>query len=182
MNWTIRKYRDSDKAFVSDAWVRSCRKEYHVAEMKGEVIRKFGERVCALLTVSDTLLAVDPVNEDIIYGFICFEKGLFLGQETPTLHYIYVRKDFRKFGIESNLFYHAFADTTALTQKQSTGNIYHVLLIQPAGHKMVTSYTLDNSSQGILRMNEVPVGIYVESEGGDAYVIPYSNIRHFQYV
>ena len=47
---------------------------------------------------------------------------------------------------------------------------------------MVTSYTLDNVHHDVLRMSEVPTGVYIESKGGDGYVIPYSNIRHFQYV
>lgn len=81
--------------------------------MNSDVIRKFGERVCALVSVSNTLIAHDPENDDIILGFITFESGLYLGQHKPTLHYVYVRRRFRKIGIASQLFQEAFPSEQA---------------------------------------------------------------------
>ena len=109
----IRKLRPTDVAYIADSWVRSCRSQYPISEMPAKVIKKFGERVCALVSVAEVLIAHDPQNDDVIYGFICYEKGLFLGQNTPTLHYIYTRRDFRKLGIASALFQAAFKDEQA---------------------------------------------------------------------
>lgn len=129
MNWKTRKYRPTDLSYISDSWVRSCRSQYPFSAMSTDAIRKFGERVCALVSVSETLVCHDPDNEDIIYGFITYEKGLYIGRNIPTLHYIYVRRNFRKLGIASTLFQEALGQEQApiaythITRSLKDGNL-----------------------------------------------------------
>ena len=71
--------------------------------MSQNAISKYSKRVKALLSSTATVVACDPVKDDIVYGFACGETGKYLGVEAPTLHYVWVRNKFRRHGLGTAL-------------------------------------------------------------------------------
>lgn len=74
-------------------------RQFPFSEMSDNAIAKYSQRVSALLDTAVTVVACDPENDDVIYGFACGEGGAYLGVDSPTLHYVMVRHPFRRRGI-----------------------------------------------------------------------------------
>lgn len=105
MNPPTRDMLPEDVPLIINSWVRTQRQQYPFSVMDSLAIGKYSKRVEALLSVSKTIVACDEQMPDLIYGFICYESGLYLGlRDTPTLHYIWVRSQFRNLGIATHLF------------------------------------------------------------------------------
>jgi GNAT superfamily N-acetyltransferase len=91
----IRPARETDFAFIVDAWCRSFEgspvvhgadRNHYRSEMV-RVIRKMLSGVGA----ATTRVACDREDDDTLLGFAAFTG--------PELHYVYVRQDFRQMGI-----------------------------------------------------------------------------------
>ena len=96
--------------------------------MSSEAIDKYSERVEALIETTVTIVACDPINEDVIYGFACGETGRYLGVESPTLHYVFVRKPFRSNGLGTSLVHTLFPNGEQLIYTHITKAIHHAKL------------------------------------------------------
>jgi hypothetical protein len=95
--------RPTDRNYLIKSWVMSIRSQFPFSEMSSTAIAKYAKRVEALLGVADTLVACDPKNEDVVYGFVCYEAGEYLGRQAPTLHYVWTRKQFRRLGVAGQM-------------------------------------------------------------------------------
>jgi len=128
LNWPIRKMEDGDRGYIIRSWTLSLRNQFPFSEMCPDAISKYSKRVEALIDTADVLVAHDPERHDLIYGFICFEVGKYLGVEAPTLHYVYTRKTFRNNGVASSLFNTAFNRGDKITYTHLTKAIHHANL------------------------------------------------------
>jgi GNAT superfamily N-acetyltransferase len=96
--------------------------------MSPEAVKKYGKRVSALVGSTITIVACDPVNDDVVYGFACGESGRYIGVESPTLHYVWVRKPFRRRGIGTALVRKLFSNEEPLIYTHITKAIHYANL------------------------------------------------------
>lgn len=108
MNWPVRPIKPTDKNFITRSWIMSMRGQFPVSQLSKEAVSKFSARVRALVDVANVAVVCDPKNEDVIYGFCCYETGLYLGKDIPTLHYIWTRRAMRRNGIGQFLMEYCF--------------------------------------------------------------------------
>lgn len=85
----IRQATPEDLSFIIDSWWRSFCK--NIKYEKVDYIAKIKQAI----NLGGCLVACDPEKEDVIYGWVCF--GDYVG--IPIIHYCYVKKSFRSFGI-----------------------------------------------------------------------------------
>ena len=85
----IRLGRPSDLPYVVDTWVKR-------GHDRGERLHAATARVRAILARADSVLRVAclPDDSDAIIGWAAVTAA-----DSPTLHYVYVRKDARNQGI-----------------------------------------------------------------------------------
>jgi len=96
MSLRVREGRETDKAFVMDAWRRSFEDAPAVRGADRVHFRSEMERTIGRLFRTATVrVACDPADEDTIVGFAVFTG--------PELHYVYVKQAFRKMGIARQL-------------------------------------------------------------------------------
>jgi RimJ/RimL family protein N-acetyltransferase len=97
----IRIAKDSDQAFIIDAWkrsfegapaVRGADREHYRQEMTRAIRR--------LLDRATVRVACDPKDEDTIVGFCAFTSP---DPDHAELHYVYVKRDFRGIGVMREL-------------------------------------------------------------------------------
>lgn len=93
----IRPMADTDRSFVIAAWLNNYRREsYFAARVTDKVFFYHHHAIVErLLARSRVLIACDPSDENEIVGYIVWEPGV--------LHWVYVKKAFRKFGIGRSL-------------------------------------------------------------------------------
>jgi hypothetical protein len=97
-NFIIRNVSQDDLPFIFSTWLRSFRYSSTFAnEISKEVYYEFHTKVIdrILSRIPTIYIACDKTSPDTIFGYI-------LG-EGEVLHFIYVKKDFRKLGIGSTL-------------------------------------------------------------------------------
>lgn len=101
LQFQIRDAEPEDSPFYFMAWLRSYREHSDVArKMDERIYFKWQQKVIErLLRRARLLIAYNPDDSDQHYGFICYESSAFI----PILHYIYVKKPFRKLGIAGEL-------------------------------------------------------------------------------
>lgn len=95
----IRALRASDRGFVCTGWSRSY-DESAFARLLGDHYRPTIARVINRLLVRTsviTLVACDPADEELLFGFVCFEP------KASCLHYVFTRQDLRREGIATRL-------------------------------------------------------------------------------
>lgn len=92
-----RKFKESDRDYVTRSILfsflhgsKECQRINKDSYMQAHNIT-----VNKLLDSCDCLVICDPVDEDLIYGFVIYENL----KHYDILHYIYVRKDFRHLGL-----------------------------------------------------------------------------------
>jgi len=124
----IRPARRGDKNYIIKSWVRSMRGQFPYSKMSSGAIRKYAKRVEALIATTITLVACDPEDGDVVYGFVCGESGRYLGVESPTLHYVWVRKQFRQNGIGTALVRTIFPNSEPLTYTHITKAVHYANL------------------------------------------------------
>jgi GNAT superfamily N-acetyltransferase len=124
----IRPARDSDRNYIVKSWVRSMSGQFPYSRMSAKGVNKYAKRVSALLDTGVTVVACDPENDDVVYGFACGESGEYLGVESPTLHFVWVRKPFRRNGIGTSLVRTIFPAGEPLIYTHITKDIHHANL------------------------------------------------------
>lgn len=92
-DFALRQFDSAtDTPYVLSSWVRTCRGQFpwrHCTDKDWNV--QFRERALAVLERSQCLVACDPEDASVIYGFAVFEP--------EALHFVYVKGAFRGFGI-----------------------------------------------------------------------------------
>ena len=139
MELPIRPVRPTDHHYIIKSWVMSLRGQFPFSKMSADAICKYSRRVEALLDTAITIVACDPINPDVVYGFACGEAGRYLGVESPTLHYVWVRKNvrdehgniigsLRRRGIGTSLVHTLFPNGESLIYTHITKVIHHAKL------------------------------------------------------
>lgn len=93
MSIALRPARESDTAFIVDTWRRSYEQAPQVRGADEAYMRRAIQR--AVADAEKLLVACDSEDDDTLIGW--------LAASPPTLHYVYVRADFRRAGIARSL-------------------------------------------------------------------------------
>ncbi len=91
-----------DESFIYNAWLKSYKDSPCGKTMVSDVFFSNHKLIVSSLLGDDSvdiLLAVNPDNPAQIYGFACLEKT----PAVSTIHYVYVKYNFRKLGIAAAL-------------------------------------------------------------------------------
>ena len=94
LNWE----NTSEVGFVYKSWLGSYKN--HAADIPYSIYRKVYQELLDRIMKRDgcsVILAVHPEHEDQIFGFAVIERS------TPALHYIYVKEDYRRKGVGTDL-------------------------------------------------------------------------------
>jgi hypothetical protein len=96
----IRPFQDQDKSFIIDSWAYTFgeRFPYRYAD-KRDIRSQAIAIINHLLTKSDCLVACDPEDDNILFGWICWQEG----NRHSTLHMVYCKKPFRTMGLATDL-------------------------------------------------------------------------------
>ena len=98
-----RNLLPSDEGFIYNSWLKSHRSSAEVKRMDNDVYYDNHKQIIAnILERPETsvLLIVNETDEDHIYGYGVFEQ---LG-DAVICHYIYVKYNYRKFGLGNMVF------------------------------------------------------------------------------
>lgn len=98
----IRPARTEDTEFVFATWLRSYRHASQFAKkISNEVYYRWHHKVIErILARGAQVYIAHPIGEpEVILGYICLES-----QDKLVVHYIYVKKAFRKMGVAKMLY------------------------------------------------------------------------------
>ena len=96
----IRDATETDVNFIFNSWLKSYRDSEFAKHIANEIyFAEHHKLVERLLKTNNVSVACDQSDPDHIYGFICagHTDGIF------TVHYLYVKHTFRRFGIATAL-------------------------------------------------------------------------------
>jgi hypothetical protein len=99
-----RKAEAKDNPFILASWLNHYKNySYFAKRIKNDVYYGAHERVIKLILARKSchvLIAYTPAEPDVILGFIVYEDSLW---PDPVVHFVYVKKPFRRFGIAREL-------------------------------------------------------------------------------
>lgn len=118
--WKIRRAKQGDHNLILSYWLNSF---YHGSALTGAMSRDAFYKpheilIKRALIDGVALVACDPLDEEIIYGFIVGKNGPY----HDILHYIMVKESFQGFGIAKELV-KAFKKNNELFYTHLTKNI-----------------------------------------------------------
>jgi len=91
----IREAIQPDIPFVYSSWLHQhCHSAFAAGVPKAIFFSNHRRIIDELITKADLYVACDASDLSVMYGFICGEE-----HEWPLVHYAYVKKKFRGFGI-----------------------------------------------------------------------------------
>lgn len=97
----MRKPTPSDIPFIKDSWLRSFERSWHVKRVPPATYRyNHGRLVDRLLVRSTTLVACDPADPWVVWGWICgeWDSGVLCA------HYTYVKEGLRGYRVATKLY------------------------------------------------------------------------------
>lgn len=101
----IRDHKESDISFVYATWLHTYKhNSYFAKRIRDHVFFKYHHKIIEGIlnrTTSKILIAADKADPDVILGYIVYES---FGTDTNIVHFIYIKKNFRGFGISRKLF------------------------------------------------------------------------------
>jgi hypothetical protein len=111
-----RQAATEDTSFIFASWLKNARKQGDRAFMTNKVyFDREKIRISALLSKSVVVIFCNPEDPAHIYGFACYK----VLSDLLIIHYVYVKKSYRKLGIASGFFRSLFPrfqkDQTAIT-------------------------------------------------------------------
>ena len=96
----IRDLRDEERAFVLSSWLKSYRNAPHMRLVDNDTYyAKQAANIIAMLDCSQCLVAADPEEDTVLWGFIVVEYDY--------CHYAYVKHLMRHHGIARSLWHAA---------------------------------------------------------------------------
>ena len=104
----IRQYQPTDAHYIVKTCVRTLQSQFPFSKMSPVARRKLGERILSMLPKIKCLVAHDPQDPWIVYGFLAYEDEQYLSHITPTVHFIWTYKELRNNGIATSLLGQAF--------------------------------------------------------------------------
>lgn len=98
--WSLRPLVPSDIPFVFNSWLKSYRESPQVVGVPNTVFYdKFHQVIEQILPKSVVIVAHDPEDQSIIYGYVVAE---YTGRDL-VFHWVYVKHPFRNFGLAKAL-------------------------------------------------------------------------------
>lgn len=98
--FNVREATADDFALIVDAWLTSCRNLEPWRWVDGKTyFDRHRVLVNTLIQHDKGLVACDPDEPSVVYGFVVYE----LTERIAVIDYVYVKKDFRGFGIAKEL-------------------------------------------------------------------------------
>ena len=100
--WKIRSYQYSDKEFITSTWLRSNRDNSKIAKSipKSVYFTETDKLINKILDESRIIVACNPKDPAHIFGYLVYQP---LDNDT-VIHYLYVKKAFRGYGIAKAMF------------------------------------------------------------------------------
>lgn len=97
----LRPFREGDRDYIVRSVIMSYLSGSKYAQKihKDAYMRAHSSNINNLIDHASVIVMADPDQEDLVYGFAIFENLPF----ADVLHYFYMRKDFRKKGLASQL-------------------------------------------------------------------------------
>lgn len=97
MNYTIRPFTETDRSFIFSTWLLGL---YHGNDWFGEIdkdvyFKQYQQVIDALLKKSEVRVACLPDEPDVVLGYVAYTGN--------TLHWVFVKKAWRKLGIATAL-------------------------------------------------------------------------------
>jgi hypothetical protein len=98
VDWAFRDPTATDVPFLLNSWLKSSRDVGDHALMTNAVYYDgFREECVRKLAIARVTIACNPQDPDQIYGWLCW------GDDPQTVHYVYVKHPYRKFGVAKSL-------------------------------------------------------------------------------
>lgn len=97
----VRLIKPSEKAFVIDGWLKNMIKGSGMLKYVPAKIAKKHHiaTIEKIIGQGGVYVAYSPEDEDHVLGFIVFDVNF----RTPVIHFAYVKKIYRKFGVATEL-------------------------------------------------------------------------------
>lgn len=110
----IRNLQKEDEPFIYSTWLKHYREESDFGKsMPNTVFFKGHHNVINnLLLTSDTIIAHDPEDEQVIWGYLVFEKGI--------IHWVYVKGRFWRNEIAKTMINSASIDLQTVNYSHKT--------------------------------------------------------------
>jgi hypothetical protein len=99
---TIRDANPDDINFIYSTWLESYRYDSYFGKSHRNTIffNDYRKVIDRLLEISKTIVACDPSETSVIYGYLTFEPSV--------LHYAFTKGPFKRLGVFTTLFNAAF--------------------------------------------------------------------------
>lgn len=95
---SIRLKETKDDPFIYNSWLKSNRAK-HANMPTSDYFAHYKKLINNLLYKSLTFIACDPKDPEFIYGYIVIRPI----EDLKIIHYVYVKKPFRRFGVLKQL-------------------------------------------------------------------------------
>lgn len=101
----LRPYHAPDVPFIINSWLKAYKHNSGFGKLLTyDVYFQHHERLIkSLLTRAKVTVATDEEDPDLILGYLVYERPV---TQAPVLHFCFVKKEFRLFGIFSQLLRH----------------------------------------------------------------------------
>ncbi len=108
---SIRDFNQNDLNFILSKWLKNYKfSSRFTKKIKADIFYKWHHMIVQNILGRNTanVLIANPIDEpDVNLGFICYEKG-----DAKVLHYVFVKPEFRNFGIGKRLYHVAMGDNS----------------------------------------------------------------------
>ena len=111
--WAIRQALGNDLAFIYSTWLNSYRADSHYRKTCTKFIffKEYPRVVDLILGRATTIVACLPDQPNVIIGYLVHEPGV--------CHYAFTKESFRKLGVMSTLWNHAFKEREVVTSHKT---------------------------------------------------------------
>lgn len=108
---SIRDFNSNDLNFILSKWLKNYKfSSRFTKKIKADIFYKWHHMIVQNILGRGTasVLIANPTDEpDVNLGFICFEQS-----DSKIIHYIFVKPEFRNFGIGKRLYLAAMGDNS----------------------------------------------------------------------
>jgi GNAT superfamily N-acetyltransferase len=96
----VRPYQPQDIALITDSWIREIPATRQGEYLRGHVVKHFHPPLIKRALVSGTcLVACDNEDPTVVFGYVVGKYAA----DGDVIHFLYVKKAFRKMGIAAEL-------------------------------------------------------------------------------
>jgi hypothetical protein len=101
MKTVLRKFKETDRDFITRSVLMSFMNGSKEVQKinRDSYMRAHNTTLNKLLDKCECIVSCDPEDQDLVYGFALYDNG----EVFDVLHYIYVRKTFRKNRVAAEL-------------------------------------------------------------------------------